>query len=342
MAGVTKVANFDVHVREVDFVSRFARNWDALRQIMGIMRPIKKTPGAQLRSYTATVTLESGAVAEAADIPFSVANVVESYKEDITIEKYAKAVSIEAVNKYGAEIAVEKTDDEFLVQLTLSVLTRFFTFLNAGSTTAAVLTWQKALAKAKGNVIDKFNKMRKTVTDVVGFVNVNDLYDYLGEADITIQSQFGLQYVKDFMGYKTLFLLSEPDIEAGTVIACPVENIDLYYVDPGDSEFAKLGLDYTVDGETNLIGFHAQGNYGKAIGESYALMGLTLWAEFLDGISVVNVGTETFTAVETTTGKNPAAEKWYEKSGSDYFRTTDTTPAAGKTYYTRTVSNVGA
>ena len=57
---------------------------------------------------------------------------------------------------------------------------------------------------------------------------------------------------------------------------------------------------------------------------------------------MINVGTETFTAVETTTGKNPAAEKWYEKSGSDYFRTTDTTPAAGKTYYTRTVSNVGA
>lgn len=289
MAGVTKVANFDVHVREVDFVSRFARNWDALREIMGIMRPIRKTPGTQLVSYTATVNLESGNVAEGADIPFSVASVTEAYKDDITIEKYAKAVSIEAVNKYGAEIAVEKTDDEFLVQLTLSVLTRFFTFLNTGSLTGSAATWQKALAKAKGDVIDKFNKMRKTVTDIVGFVNVNDVYAYLGEASITVQSQFGLQYVKDFMGYKTLFLLSEPDITQGTVIACPVENIDLYYVDPGDSDFAKLGLDYTVDGETNLIGFHAQGNYGKAIGESYALLGLTLWAEFLDGIAVVSV-----------------------------------------------------
>ena len=289
MAGVTKVANIDVHVREVDFVSRFARNWDALRQIMGIMRPIRKTPGTQLRSYTASVTLESGAVAEAAEIPYSVASVTEAYKDDITIEKYAKAVSIEAVNKYGAEIAVEKTDDEFLVQLTLSVLTKFFTFLNTGSLTGSAASWQKALAKAKGDVIDKFNRMRKTVTDIVGFVNVNDVYEYLGEASITVQSQFGLQYVKDFMGYKTLFLLSEPDISEGTVIAVPVENIDLYYVDPGDSDFAKLGLDYTVDGETNLIGFHAQGDYKHAIGESYALMGMTLWAEYLDGIAVVTV-----------------------------------------------------
>ena len=289
MAGVTKVANIDVHVREVDFVSRFARNWDALREIMGIMRPIRKTPGTQLRSYTASVTLESGAVAEAAEIPYSLANVTEAYKDDITIEKYAKAVSIEAVNKYGAEIAVEKTDDEFLVQLTLSVLTKFFTFLNTGSLTGSAATWQKALAKAKGDVIDKFNRMRKTVTDIVGFVNVNDVYAYLGEAAITVQSQFGLQYVKDFMGYKTLFLLSEPDISEGTVIALPVENIDLYYVDPGDSDFAKLGLDYTVDGETNLIGFHAQGDYKHAIGESYALLGMTLWAEYLDGIAVVTV-----------------------------------------------------
>lgn len=318
MAGVTKVANFDVHVREVDFVSRFSRNWEALRQIMGIMRPIRKTPGTQLVSYTASVTLESGAVAEAAEIPYSVANVTEAYKDDVTISKYAKAVSIEAVNKYGAEVAVEKTDDEFLVQLTLQVLTQFYTFLNTGSLTGSAATWQKALAKAKGDVIDKFNRMRKTVTDIVGFVNVNDVYAYLGEASITVQSQFGLQYVKDFMGYKTLFLLSEPDISEGTVIAVPVENIDLYYVDPGDSDFAKLGLDYTVDGETNLIGFHAQGDYKHAIGESYALMGLKLWAEYLDGIAVVTVNANPINGLTVQSEADEATFPWTDKTPGDF------------------------
>jgi hypothetical protein len=142
---------------------------------------------------------------------------------------------------------------------------------------------------AKGKVIDKFNKMNRTVTDVVGFVNVLDVYQYLGAADITIQTAFGFQYVKDFMGYSTVFLLSEPDIPRNTVIALPVENIDLYYVNPSNSDYAKLGLQYTTDGETNLIGFHAQGDYTHAVGECFALLGMRLWAEYIDGIAVITV-----------------------------------------------------
>jgi len=338
-ANLTKKAQFaQVQAREVDFVTRFADNWDALRTIMGIMRPIRKAPGTKLISYKAAVTLQSGNIGEGEEIPYSLATVYPVAYGDLTLEKYAKAVSIEAVEKYGASIAIEKTDDQFLVELQNIVLTRFYTFLNTGALTSAEPTFQMALAMAKGNVIDKFNKMRKTVTQIVGFANVLDVYEYLGTADITVQTAFGLTYIEDFMGYSTLFLLSAPDIPRGRVIAVPVENIDLYYTDPSDSDFARLGLEYTVAGETNLIGFHANGNYTTAVGEMFALMGMTLWAEYLDGIGVADVGTESFTAVETTTGKNPAAEMWYEKSGSDYFRTTDTEPASGKTYYTRTVT----
>lgn len=339
---LTKVENIDVTVREQDFVSRFAQNWDALRAILGIMRPIKKTAGTRLVSYKATCTLEDGAVGEGNEIPYSQTEVEEVAYGDVAIEKYAKATSIEAVNKYGANVAVQKTDDAFLNELTLNVLTRFYAFLNTGSLTSAETTWQMALAMAKANVLNKFQTMRKTVTDVVGFANILDAYKYIGAANITVQTAFGINYVKDFMGYSTLFLLSAPDIEEGTVIALPVENIDLYYVDPSDSEFAKLGLNYTVDGETNLIGFHANGNYGTAVGEVFALMGMTLWAEFLDGIAVVNVGTESFTAVVSPTG-NPAEKMYYEKdANNNYFRTTDTTVVSGKTYYTRSVSNAGA
>ena len=35
--------------REIDFVTRFERNWEHLREILGIMRPIKKQPGAILK-----------------------------------------------------------------------------------------------------------------------------------------------------------------------------------------------------------------------------------------------------------------------------------------------------
>ena len=279
-----------ITAREVDFVTRFGDNWDALRQILGIMRPIRKAPGTQLISYSASVALESGSVGPGKVIPYSKATVTQAAKADLTILKYAKAVPIEDVNKYGAEIAIEKSDDAFLTTLQNVVLGNFYTFLNTGSLTGSAATWQAALAKAQGEVLNKFASMQKDVTAVVGFANILDAYDYLGAADITVQTQFGLSYIKNFLGYSTLFLLPESRIARGDVIATPVENIDLYYVDPGDSEFARLGLNYVTAGETNLIGFHAQGNYSTAVGESYAIMGMALWAEYIDGIAVISFG----------------------------------------------------
>lgn len=279
----------NVTAREVDFVTRFADNWDALRNILGIMRPIRKAPGSKLVTYTADVTLESGTVGPGNVIPYSKSTIVEAAKGDLEIEKYAKAVPIEDVNKYGAAIAVEKSDDAFLTKLQNVVLGRFYTFLNTGSLTGTAATWQAALAKAQGEVLNKFATIQKDVTEVVGFANILDAYDYLGSADITVQTAFGLNYIQNFMGYRTLFLLPATQIVRNKVLATPVENIDLYYIDPGDSEFAKLGLNYTVQGETNLIGFHAQGNYNTAVGEAFALMGMALWAEYLDGIANITV-----------------------------------------------------
>ena len=284
----------NVTAREVDFVTRFDDNWEALRNIMGIMRPIRKAPGTSLISYTADVALEDGDVGAGEVIPYSKATITQATKDDLSIKKYAKAVPIEDVDKYGAEIAVEKSDDAFLTKLQNVVLGDFYTFLNTGSLTGTAATWQAALAKAQGEVLNKFAGMAKDVTSVVGFANILDAYYYLGAADISVQTQFGLNYVKNFMGYSTLFLLpttvsGNNAIARNTVIATPVENIDLYYADPGDSEFARLGLNYTVQGETNLIGFHAQGNYSTAVGESYAIMGMKLWAEYLDGIAKITV-----------------------------------------------------
>lgn len=280
----------DVTAREVDFVNRFNDNWDALRNILGIMRPVRKAPGTALISYSADVALEDGNVDPGHVIPYSKATITQVAKGDLTIQKYAKAVPIEDVDRYGAALAVEKSDDAFLTKLQNVVLTNFYTFLKTGTLTASAATWQAALAKAQGEVLNKFATMQKDVTSVVGFANILDAYDYLGAADITVQTQFGLNYIENFLGYSVLFLLPETQIARNTVIATPVENIDLYYIDPGDSEFAKLGLNYTTQGETNLIGFHAQGNYSTAVGESYALMGMALWAEYLDGIAVITIG----------------------------------------------------
>ncbi len=286
---LTKTANIDVAAREIDFVSRFSRNWEALREIMGIMRPIRKQPGAVLKSKTASITLQSGTVGEGEEIPYSQASIEEKPYAEMTVEKYAKAVSIEAIKDHGYDVAVGMTDEAFLYELQDAVTGKFYAYLNTGTLTSYETTWQKALAMAKGNVINKFKQLHRLATRIVGFINVLDLYDYLGDASISIQSEFGFQYIKNFMGYDTIFLLSDEEIQRGRVIATPAENIVLYYVDPSDSDFARAGLVYRTAGDTRLIGFHTQGNYSTAVSESFALMGMTLFAEYLDGIAVADV-----------------------------------------------------
>lgn len=311
--GLTKSTSFTtVAAREVDFTTRFSDNWETLRNIMGIMRPIRKTPGTKLRSYetVAKTALQGGkTVGEGEEIPFTEFEVKEKSYADIEIAKYAKSVSIEAVNKYGAAIAVEKTDDRFLVELQNTVLNDFYTFLKTGTLKGTQKTWQRALAIAKGAVLEKFAAINKDVTEIIGFCNIMDFYDYLGDKDITVQTQFGLSYVKNYLGYSTLFLMPSNVIESKTVIAVPSENIDLYYIDPSDSDFAKLGLDYRTSGETNLIGFHAEPDYSRATGDSYAIMGMKLWAEYLDGIAIVTVGASNTAPTVTPLSTDTASEK---------------------------------
>lgn len=312
--------DIQVTAREIDFVTRFERNWQHLRDILGIMRPIKKQPGAVLKSKYAEGTLQSGKVAEGEEIPYSKFTVKEKTYAEMTIEKYAKAVSIEAIKDHGYENAVQMTDDEFLFQLQTDVTGRFYDYLKTGTLTSTETTFQMALAMAKGRVENKFKQMHRNATGVVGFVNILDVYEYLGAAEITIQNQFGFQYMKNFMGFNTIFLLSDSEIPRGQVIATPVENIVLYYIDPNESDFARAGLVYTVSGETNLIGFHTQGNYHTAVSEAFAVMGLTLFAEYIDAIAVITIdetptlGALTVTyAAGTATGDtkitvNPAKE----------------------------------
>lgn len=289
ISNTTLAANIQVNPREIDFVTRFGRNWQALLDIIGISRPIRKEAGAVLKVKKASVALQSGAVVEGDEIPYSLANVVEQSIGEMSLEKYKKGVTAEAIKAYGYDVAIGKTDDAFLDELQMLVMGKFYTFANTGALTNIQTGYQAALAMAKGLVVNKFKKMHRSATEVVAFANVLDVYEYLGSANITVQNQFGFNYIKDFMGINTIFLCSDDEVARGRVIATPVDNMVMYYVDPSMSDFARAGLNYTVDGETNLIGFHTEADYNRAISNSYALMGIYLFAEYLDGIAVVDV-----------------------------------------------------
>lgn len=307
----------DITIREIDFVTRFGKNWNSLREVLGIMRPVRKAPGSQLTSYTASVTLQDGNVNPGNVIPYSAATVTQTRFGTLNLLKYAKAVTIEDVNNYGAEVAVQKTDDAFLNELQTQVLDDFYDFLTdeTSAMTGTEATFQMAVAMSIGKVVDKFKKLRRDTTNIVTFVNTLDAYRYLGAAEVTVQNLFGLQYIKNFLGAETMILSSE--IAEGKVISIPADNIILYYADPGDSEFAKLGLQYTVEGETNLIGFHANGNYTTAVGESFALMGMSLWAEYADAICIITVDANPLKAPTVAAVAGSVTEPWGNHQASE-------------------------
>lgn len=249
---------------------------------------IKKDNNTVLKTKKVTGNLQSGEVEEGEEIPYSQYAVEEIPFDTIKISKYRKGVTLEAIAEKGYDAAVQDTDEEFKTDLQNVVMDKLYAQLKAGSLTGHESTWQMAVAMAIGKVKDKFKKMRRTATGVAVWVNTLDVYKYVGAADISLQTAFGFEYMKKFLGADVVFVSSE--IPENVVIATPLNNIIGYYIDPGDSEFVKAGLSYTTDPTTHFIGFHAQGTYERAISDLYAIMGLRLFCEYLDAIAYISVG----------------------------------------------------
>lgn len=283
-------ADIQTTAREIDFVTRFGRNWEHLRDIMGVSRKIETLPNTVLKSKYAQGTLQDGKVGEGEEIPYSKYTVKTKDYEKITIEKWAKGTTAEAILEDGYENAVQMTDEEMLNDLTADVAGRFYKYLNTGTLKGTSKTFQEAMAMAKGRVLNKFKTMHRTATDVVAFVNVLDVYEYLGtSAVINEQSEFGFNYIKNFMGYKTVFLLAETEIARGKVIATPADNIVLYYVNPTNSDWARAGFRLTTDSNTGIVGVNTRPDYGTFVTVITAVMGMTLFAEYIDGIAVETI-----------------------------------------------------
>lgn len=303
---MTGQAQVMVKAREIDFVTSFARDMQALLDILGITRMIKKENGSELRVRKSSGTLQSGEVAEGEEIPLSQYEVTEETVGKITINKYRKGVSIEAIASKGYDAAVEQTDQEFRSDLRNVVTGKMYDTLKSGSLVGHESSWQMAVSMAIGKVKAKFESMDRTATGIAVWVNTLDLYRYLGGAQITTQTAFGQTYIQNYLGADVMFVTSK--IPENTVVATPLNNLIAYYVDPADSEFVRAGLSYTVDSETGFIGFHIQGNYERAISDMFAIMGVRMMIEYQDAVANIAVGSSDTQTLRTLTVTSAAGE----------------------------------
>lgn len=284
MADTNLIKSADaVRVRELDFTLMFTESLRKLTEALGVTRKIPKQAGTVLKSYKSTGTLQDGAVAEGDTIPLSkYATEAVSYGE-ITLKKWRKATSAEAIIEKGYDQAVGMTTDRMLKDVQKGIRKDFFDFLATGGGTASGAGLQAVLAKTWGQLQTLFED---DDIQAVHFINPLDIADYLATAQITTQTAFGMTYIQDFLGMGAVFMNSS--VPKDTIYSTARDNLVLYYI-PVNGADLEEAFSFTTD-ETGYIGIHETADYTNMTASDTVVNGMSLFAERVDGIVVATIG----------------------------------------------------
>lgn len=264
-------------VREIDFTLMFTESLRKLTEALGVTRKVAKQAGTVLKTYKATGTLEEGKVAEGETIPLSKYTTEAVSYGEITLKKWRKATSAEAIIDRGYDQAVGMTTARMLKDVQKAIRKDFFAFLATGTGTATGAGLQAALAQTWGKLQTLFED---DDIQAVHFINPLDIADYLATATITTQTAFGMTYVEDFLGMGRVFMNSS--VPKGTIYSTAQDNLVLYYV-PVNGADLNEAFSFTSD-ETGYIGIHEEPDYTNMTASDTVVNGMNLFAERLDGV----------------------------------------------------------
>lgn len=263
--------------REIDFTLMFTESLRKLTEALGVTRKVAKQAGTVLKTYKATGTLEEGKVAEGETIPLSKYSTEAVSYGEITLKKWRKATSAEAIIDRGYDQAVGMTTDRMLKDVQKAIRKDFFTFLGTGTGSATGAGLQAALAQTWGKLQTLFED---DDIQAVHFMNPLDIADYLATATITTQTAFGMTYIENFLGMGRVFMNSS--VPKGTIYSTAQDNLVLYYV-PVNGADLNEAFSFTSD-ETGYIGIHEEPDYTNMTASDTVVNGMTLFAERLDGV----------------------------------------------------------
>ena len=269
--------------REIEFTYTFSEGVRKLMEALGVTRKIAKQAGTVLKAYKAVGTLEDGAVAEGDTIPLSKYTTEPVTFGELTLKKWRKATSAEAIVERGYDQAVEMTTDRMLRDVQKAIRADLFGFLATGTGMAEGVDLQSALAQAWGQLQVKYED---DAIQAVYFVNPLDIADYLGAAQITTQTAFGMTYVEDFLGLGTVIM--NASVPKGKIYATAKENIVLYYIPVNGADLGEA-FDFTSD-ETGYIGIHETPDYTNMTASDTVVNGMVFFAERIDGVVVGTIG----------------------------------------------------
>ena len=281
MAAETKTIMKDdvARVRAIDFNYQFTGNLRKFMELLGVTRKIAVQEGTTLKALKVTGTLESGAVAEGELIPLSHYETAEVPMGEAKLNKWRKGTTAEAILKGGYEQAVGATTDKALKDIQKGIRTSLVNYLAKGTGKATGADLQSALANGWGQLQVLWED---DAVETVYFLNPLDVADYLGAAQVTMQTVFGLNYIENFLGLGTVILTS--NVAKGKYYATAKENIIAYYVNVASGDIATA-FNLTVD-ETGYIGIREYLDEDHARVMDLIMSGIDFFPERIDGIVV--------------------------------------------------------
>ena len=240
--------------------------------------------GTDIKIYKWTVGELAAQVGEGEDIDLT--HVKRELADTITLDldKYRRNTTADAIQKVGRDIAINQSDEKLIQKVQKGIKGSLYTVLKAGTGTAAGTNLQICLA----NLWAKLQKYYED-EDVspVYFVNPQDVADYLGTAQITMQTAFGFTYIENFLGLGTAIV--SPQVEAKKPIATAKENLRGAYV-PMSGDVAQT-FNLTAD-TTGLVGMTHSTKTGNATVDTLLMSCVKFFPEFQDGVFVGTISGE--------------------------------------------------
>ena len=271
-------------VRMIDFNYQFTGSLRKFMEAMGITRKIAVQEGSALKALKVTGTLQSGVVAEGELIPLSRYETKEVSVGEAVLHKWRKGTTAEAILKGGYEQAVGMTTDGMVKDVQKKIRGDLFTFMGTGTGKASGTGLQAALAAGWGQLQVLWED---DAVETVYFLNPLDVADYLGTAQVTMQTAFGMSYIENFMGLGTVFLTSA--VAKGKYYATAKQNIVAYYINVASGDVASA-FKLTTD-ETGYVGIREYLDEDHARVMDLVMSGVTFFPERLDGIVVGTIST---------------------------------------------------
>lgn len=266
-------------VRMIAFNMLFNGSLTKFMEAMGITRKIPVQEGAALKALKITGTLQNGTVAEGELIPLSKYKAEEVAVAEAVLNKWRKSTTAEAILKGGYDQAVGATTDKMVKDVQKKIRSDLFAFMATGTGTATGTGLQAALANGWGKLQVLFED---DSVDTVYFLNPMDVSDYLGTAQVTMQTAFGMNYIENFLGLGTVFLNS--NVPEGKYYATAKENIVAYYINVASGDI-KNAFQLTTDA-TGYIGIREYADNDHACINDLVMSGVTFFPERLDGVVV--------------------------------------------------------